>query len=109
LRGFWAVEPAGDASRVRYCRRFGAPTSLDEHEQVWLVCEGVIGRGVVVLNGEFVGGIDTGSAMCQWDVTRRLKSRNQLCLELERNEDTPQENAPARAVRLEIRTSLVRP
>jgi hypothetical protein len=109
LRGFWAVEPAGDAARVRYCRRFGAPTSLDEHEQVWLVCEGAIGRGAVVLNGEYVGEIDPDSPMWQWDVTRRIKSRNELCLELERNADSAQENAPARTVRLEIRTSLVRP
>jgi beta-galactosidase/beta-glucuronidase len=120
LRGFWRGDELREAQQIeaqqsplRYCRRFGAPTGLDYHERVWLVCEGIAAPATIYVNGEVVGNTATSAADFECDMTSRLQSRNEVCLEFAAAAagltPLPQPDEPARAVRLEIRTTLSLP
>jgi beta-galactosidase/beta-glucuronidase len=115
LRGFWEHESL-DAPQAgwRYCRRFGAPTGLDYHERVWLVCQDIAAPAAIRLNGQIVGAAADKGADFQCDITPLLQSRNRVCLEFsseERQETAAldKDHQPAGAVRLEIRTTLTPP
>jgi hypothetical protein len=70
-----------DVSRtVRFTRRFGYPGRIDDYERVWLTIAAVAGRARATLNGE---PLDVCEAPCEFEVTRRLRDRNLLQLDME--------------------------
>jgi hypothetical protein len=62
-------------------RRFGCPTCLDPHEQVWLVIERPALCGEVRLNDEPLGPLGATTDPTEFDITSRLRERNELSLE----------------------------
>ena len=106
LRGPWEVRPAepggtpgrmtipntlrdggwpGFRGRVAFVRAFGKPTNLEAHERVWLVFEGVRGSATATLNGEPLGTITSST---RFDVTERLRDRNELLVEIDATDDS---------------------
>jgi len=102
LRGPWECETiAGDARRVHMpatradvlksidagrllCRRqFGCPTCLAPHEQVWLVIERPALAGEVRLNDEPLGTTRSADRISEFNITGRLRDRNELCLDFQ--------------------------
>jgi beta-glucuronidase len=73
----------GFAGRVRFTRRFGLPTNLDSTEQVWLTFAGVEGAAAVTLNGERLGVHDAAHEPFAFEITRLLRPRNELRVEVE--------------------------
>jgi hypothetical protein len=69
--------------RVRYVRRFGLPTNLEPHEQVWLVIDGVDCFGTLSLNGQPLGELVGYQQPKEFDVRRLLADRNLLTLDIE--------------------------
>ncbi len=69
--------------RVRYTRRFGLPTNLEPHEQVWLVIDGIDYFGKVALNDEVLGELVGYEAPREFEITAKLRERNLLTLEVE--------------------------
>jgi hypothetical protein len=79
----WADGGLADFSgRVRFVRRFGYPGRIDVHERVWLVFDGVRDRAEVRLNGDVVGD-HTGDGSFEFEVTSRLRPRNELIVDVE--------------------------
>ncbi|HET6880120.1 MAG TPA: hypothetical protein VFI31_08190 [Pirellulales bacterium] len=69
--------------RVRYRRSFNPPATLDPHERLWLVVEGVDAYGAVVLNGVRLGEVEGYAIHRSFDLTRLLGPRNEVTLEVE--------------------------
>jgi len=69
--------------RVRYIRRFGLPTNLEPHEQVWLVIEGVDYFGMLSLNGQSLGEVVGFQTPREFDIQGLLADRNLLTLDIE--------------------------
>lgn len=69
--------------RVRYTRRFGLPTNLEPHEQVWLVIDGVDYFATAKVNGQPLGEFVGYETSREFDITRSLGERNLLTLEVE--------------------------
>ena len=96
----------GDEGRICWRRRFSCPSSLDPGEAVWLC---IAGRGAtlaIALNGESLGTIAGTEAAREFDVTSRMKPRNELAIEVVELPDSPAPPPPRKAeanVRLEIR------
>jgi beta-galactosidase/beta-glucuronidase len=102
--------------RVRYTRRFGLPTNLEPHEQVWLEIDGVDYFGTVSLNGRSLGDVVGYRSAREFDIRNVLTERNLLTLEVELPAYGPGAAAPGRPnrehlpggpigeVRLEIRS-----
>ncbi|MBT4867684.1 MAG: hypothetical protein HON53_21495 [Planctomycetaceae bacterium] len=67
---------------VRFRRSFGKPTNLESNERVFLCFDGIGGTGTVRLNGGELGTLDGKQTSARYDVTRLLKSRNTLLVEL---------------------------
>ena len=80
LRGAWRIERAEDGSAL-FERSFGSPRTLDAGETVWLVCDGVPGSGVVLMNGTKIGEASAGAAF-EADVTGAMLPRNSVRFEL---------------------------
>jgi hypothetical protein len=114
----WGLTLGADfRGRVRYSRRFGLPTNLEPHEQVWLVAEGVDYSGTLELNGTALGEV-TGyiGPPAEFNITRILSERNVLVFEIELANYEPGATVPHRPgrehlpggpigeVRLEIRS-----
>lgn len=72
------------AGRVRFVRRFGLPRQIDEHERLWLSFGGLTGTADVLLNGALLGQISGGS---EFEVTARLRDRNELIVEMDGGPD----------------------
>lgn len=79
LTGFWQELESSDG-RVRLCRSFGRPRSLDPDERVWLVCEPSVEPNVVTVNGQKIIGqlTEVGS---EFAITEVLQPRNQVILD----------------------------
>src|SRR5207249_514900 len=98
LRGPWECEPlvcAGDAplparsrvtmpcrwgdfaGRVRFRRHFGYPGRIDPHERVWLTFAGADRDAAVRLNGDEIGRHRGAFEPFEFDVTTRLRPRNE--------------------------------
>ena len=92
----------GFRGRVAYRRHFNSPTQLDAHERVWLVIEGVDPRGTVTLNGRPLGEVKGYGLFAEFDITAELKPRNDLALEVELSEVTPDGIPPLRPGREEM-------
>src|SRR5262245_55433798 len=86
---------SASAGAVCFRRRFGYPGRIDPGERVWLVIEAPAGPLTLSLNGEPIGWC-AGDA--EWDVTDRLRPRNELVIETTL---TPGE--PWREAALEVR------
>jgi hypothetical protein len=84
-------------------RRFGCPTCLDPHEAVWLVIEGPLFPGDVLLNEEPLGSIAAASAAAEFDVTSRLRERNELVFNFDLARPASADSLLFTDVRLEIR------
>jgi beta-galactosidase/beta-glucuronidase len=87
------------AGRVRFRRHFGYPGRIDENERVWLTFAGVEGTAEIRLNGEFLGRRDSAQQSFEFDITRLLRDRNELRVELE----GPETGGLTGEVALEIR------
>ncbi|HEV3341281.1 MAG TPA: hypothetical protein VG125_13015 [Pirellulales bacterium] len=99
--------------RVGYRRSFNPPGSLDPHERLWLVIEGVDARGMVSLNGRRLGEVPGYAVWSSFEITNVVGPRNEVLLEVE----LPAGEAPIRPgrqnlpggpigeVRLEVRSS----
>ena len=68
---------------VRYARRFTRPTDLESYERVWLVFEGVDSRAQLVLNEEPLGRLDGYALRGAFEITGRLRDRNELVMDVE--------------------------
>lgn len=92
LRGFWEATPL-DGGRTRHVRRFGKPRTLDPGETAWVVSDAVPGPATVFLNGEEVGRAEAGPFA--FEVTARLRTRNELAIEGEPGEVVLEIRGPA--------------
>jgi len=88
LRSPWdgRCEPSDDVHDVRFHfrRRFGYPTGIGAGDRIWLVMElspETGERAVVALNGEVLEPHDLAAVDSRWDVTVRLRPRNELLIE----------------------------
>jgi hypothetical protein len=75
------------AGRVRFVRRFGYPGQIDDFERVWITFAGFTGRAAVSVNGEPLATDCMGESGCAFEVTRLLKFRNELTVDLEAGPD----------------------
>jgi hypothetical protein len=113
----WGLTLGADfRGRVRYTRRFGLPTNLEPHEQVWLVVEGADYYGKLALNDTPLGEV-TGyvGPPAEFHITPLLGERNVLVFDVELANYEPGATPPRRPgrehlpggpigeVRLEIR------
>lgn len=82
----------GDAGgRVRYRRRFGRPTHLGPDECILLVVPPLTAPADVRINGTLLGQVEPHGRAGRFDITERLKDRNELWIDLLRQ---PGEQAP---------------
>jgi hypothetical protein len=68
---------------VRYTRRFHRPTGLGPGQVVWLAIEQVDTWAKAMLNGHLLGELRAETTPARFDVTRLLRDRNQLSVEVE--------------------------
>lgn len=68
--------------RAEFRRKFNQPTNLEDHEQVWVVFDGIGGEGSVRLNGHDLGAIAMTRSTAEFDITRQLALHNELVVEL---------------------------
>jgi len=87
------------AGRVRFCRHFGYPGRIDENERVWLTFAGVEGTAEVWVNGQFLGRREEPQQPFEFEITRLLRDRNELRVEVE----GPETGGLSSEVALEIR------
>lgn len=81
--GDWAQVLGDDfVGRVRYARRFNAPSSLEPSERVWLVVEGVDHEAQVVLNGQPLGAM-SGPQPRRFDITAFVEPHNLLVIDVQ--------------------------
>ncbi|HVX09830.1 MAG TPA: hypothetical protein VHC22_01390 [Pirellulales bacterium] len=81
---------------VRYARRFNPPASLDAHERLWLVVDGVDARGSVSLNGNQLGNVEGYAVQASFDITSLVAARNELQLDVELPVEASPGGAPLR-------------
>ena len=70
------------SGRVRFRRRFGYPGQIDAYERVWLTLAGVSDHAEVQLNGAALG-LCAGEGPFESEVTRLLRPRNELIVDVE--------------------------
>jgi beta-galactosidase/beta-glucuronidase len=88
--------------RVEYRRRFGCPTGITPAERVWLVCDSAEATVTFSLNGETLGSTQETDSSAEFDVSDRLRERNELLAVVE-SSSTP--GGLTGEVRLEIRST----
>ncbi|MFQ5733312.1 MAG: hypothetical protein ACE5KM_15330 [Planctomycetaceae bacterium] len=69
--------------RAIFRRRFHEPTNLDDDERVWIVFDGVAGRGRVTVNGAMLGDVASSPGPQRFDMTAHLLPFSELLVELE--------------------------
>jgi hypothetical protein len=70
------------AGRAVFRRRFHSPTNLEPDDRVWLVFDGVGGRGTVAVNGEMVGELTSSDRPQRFEMIARLEPFNEAVVEL---------------------------
>jgi len=100
LRKPWQREATADGMVWR--RRFGRPSGLGVGHTVCVCVEGMPSEGSVTLNGRRLGPLPAPHASARYDVTRRLRARNELSIHLEQSRETAAAAAPSGEVCLEI-------
>lgn len=93
--------PEAIHGRMRFRRWFNQPRQLDEHEQVWIVIEGLTQPAEVRLNDQPLGCIEANIRLAQFEITTHLERRNRLTFDMTLPLEGPI-NAPWSDVRLEI-------
>lgn len=76
----------GFSGKVRHTRRFGMPRQIDSFERVWLTLDGISGHSEIWLNDERLGEWPNGSTPFDVEITRRLRERNELRVEIDADE-----------------------
>jgi glycosyl hydrolase family 2 len=76
---------AGFSGQVRVVRKFGYPGRIDEHERVWLTCDGLEGRAAIRLNDQLMAKEHSGPFA--FDVTQLLRPHNRLEITLDAESD----------------------
>jgi hypothetical protein len=89
----WNAALGAFRGRVRFTRFFNLPTGLEKGDTVWLVVEPPDAWGEVRLNDGALGSVAAGEPAARYDVTDRLLERNELIIEVECPQVTP-ESAP---------------
>jgi hypothetical protein len=80
----WDEGGLGDfAGRVRFRRRFGYPGRIDAYERVWLTFDAIAGFCEISLNGQALGHRAEGDGGFEFEITKLLKERNELILEID--------------------------
>ncbi|MFN0052037.1 MAG: NRDE family protein [Planctomycetales bacterium] len=79
----WGALVGNRGGGVSLRRRFHRPSGLGPHEQVYIILEGVLGRGEVWVNHHPLGAIDELSRSFAADVTSRLTGNDELRIDLE--------------------------
>jgi hypothetical protein len=64
--------------RVRYTRRFHAPSVLEDLEQVWLVCQPPRTFASIVLNGDSLGTVVLNGPTARFEITALIEDSNLL-------------------------------
>lgn len=109
----WGHEVGAEfRGRVRYRRSFNPPGTLEAHERLWLIVEGVDARGVVSLNGTRLGEVAGYAVSSSFDITRLVGPRNEIVLDVELPADNRAlrpgremlPGGPIGEVRLEVRS-----
>jgi beta-galactosidase/beta-glucuronidase len=90
------------AGRVRFRRHFGYPGRIDEHERVWLTFAEAEGTAEIWLNGELLGRREAAQHPFEFEITRLLRDRNELRVEVE----GPETGGLSGEVALEIRLAI---
>lgn len=67
---------------IRFLRRFHQPTNLDPDEQVWIVFDGVGGRGFAWMNGHKLGPLKTSAQQQRFEITEYLQPNSEIITEL---------------------------
>jgi len=100
LRKPWQREAT--AGGVLWRRRFGRPSRLGAGHTVSVCVEGTASGGAVTLNGQLLGPLPTPGTNGRYDVTGRLRERNELTIRLEQCREIASAAAPPGEVCLEI-------
>jgi hypothetical protein len=114
----WAAR-LGPAFRGRVLcrRRFGCPTGLHPRDHVHLVIQRIMAAGRVLLNQTILGQLAAGQKDIRFEITRLLKRRNEVHVEVDFPRGGPERHAGGRPslenaeifpfgeVRLEIHTA----
>lgn len=74
----WATLFGDQRGRVRFVRRFHAPTGLEPTDRVVLCFNGVGGSAVFELNGQFLGGACQSRDPVRFDITQQIEPGNLL-------------------------------
>lgn len=74
----WATLFGDQRGRVRFIRRFHAPTGLEATDRVVLCFSGVGGSAVFELNGQFLGGACQSRNAVSFDITQQIEAGNLL-------------------------------
>jgi hypothetical protein len=74
---------AGFRGRVRYRRSFNPPSTLEPHERLWLVVEGVDAHGVVSLNGARLGEVAGYAIWSSFNISDLVGPRNEVVIDVE--------------------------
>lgn len=72
--------------KVRLTRHFHEPTGLDPSSRVDLAIDSVDGLGIANLNGELLGNLGESPMPARFDITARLRPRNELVIDVVRTE-----------------------
>ena len=86
-------------------RRFGRPTNLEQHEQVFLVLDTAEVDADVALNGRHLGTVRSATPTARFAITELLEPRNELVLtvvEPSGRQTSADKVPPLAEVRLEI-------
>ena len=70
------------AGRIRFRRKFGQPTNIGPRERLFIVFDGIGGKGNVWLGQRKLGDVDNRQATARFEVTGLLETRNELIVEL---------------------------
>ena len=80
----WSAALGADfRGRVRYVRSFGCPTNLAPGDVVSLSFAAAVGQLSIAINGHSLGQYGGSTLPVSFDITRRLRDRNELVVEVE--------------------------
>ena len=68
---------------IRFRRKFHPPSNITAADRLAIVFDGVAGAGLVSLNGVPLGSIAPDAGTAQFDVTGKLRTNNELQVDLE--------------------------
>ena len=68
---------------IRFRRKFHPPSNITAADRLAIVFDGVAGAGLVSLNGVPLGSIAPGAGTARFDVTGKLRTNNELQVDLE--------------------------